>query len=64
MVRGAGKGAQWLPDRATKRGLPVLIAGLDFEGDRTTFNFLCGGGGENDDPEFRINASMTEGLGR
>ena len=39
VVRGAGKGAQWLSDRATKRGLPVRIAGLDFEGDRTTFNF-------------------------
>ena len=37
VVRGAGKGAQWLSDRATKRGLPVRIAGLDSEGDYTTF---------------------------
>jgi hypothetical protein len=38
VVRGADKGAQWLSDHATKRGLPARIAGLDFEGDRTTFN--------------------------
>ena len=43
VVRGAGKDAQWLSDRATKRGLPVWIAGLDFQGDRTTFNFGAAG---------------------
>ena len=43
VVRGADKDAQWLSDRATKRGLPVRIAGLDFEGDRTTFKIGAAG---------------------
>ena len=52
MVRDAGLDTWSLPDRATKLGFPTGIAGLDFEGDRTTPNFVWGGGGENGDLEF------------
>eukprot|EP00966_Prymnesium_polylepis_P036532 847412-Prymnesium_polylepis.1 len=36
--RGADKDAQWLSDRATKRGLLARIAGLKTKGHCRTFN--------------------------
>jgi hypothetical protein len=40
--RGAGKDAQWLSDRATKRGLLARLAGLKTKGHRVTFSFGAG----------------------
>ena len=43
MVRDAGLDTWSQSDRATKLGFPTGIAGLDSEGDRTTFNFAAAG---------------------
>ena len=55
MVRDAGLDAWSLPDRATKLGFPTGIAGLDFEGDRTTFKIGAAGA--------KMTISCSEGNG-
>ena len=43
VLRDTSRDTWELSDRATKLGLPARIAGPDFEGDRTTFNFGAAG---------------------